>query len=462
MDLSAFTEAVGELHEFLSEQLMKVENVKDQIILIDQFIFKLQQYRERITYRVGTNIENSYVEVTSIASPFSSHELQRQNDNDTEEATDCDAISKKYFVDEIKEESDYIVEKESDDIEMEKVVENIIVVHEEKATDIQESNAQSQQEGKLDDINFLPEFTANPEQCYTRSEHGYTCNICKKILSCSSKMKYHVRDTHGVGGTLHKCQVLECSYSTLSSSQFRAHKSWHANNATLTCLICKKDYLGGAKGLRSHMKIHSKSREFRCDICNKEFINLSRLNFHIQNVHGDQTYLCEFCNKQFRSKANFTRHQLIHVNEKPYNCPFCNFSTAGSTSLTSHVRIVHKEHDFTAGKANKLKKKESRANVIPSGKTVHIQNVVNKECENIYKIKTKLKQSEDTNERRQSPMKSVVNSSLKRNGIVNNERVEDHPLITVMSPGGKLVRAVVKVDNSQQNSEAVLHVVMQN
>ncbi len=53
MDLSAFTEAVGELHEFLSEQLMKVENVKDQIILIDQFIFKLQQYRERITYRVG-------------------------------------------------------------------------------------------------------------------------------------------------------------------------------------------------------------------------------------------------------------------------------------------------------------------------------------------------------------------------------------------------------------------------
>ena len=56
MDLSAFTEAVGELHEFLSEQLMKVENVKDQIILIDQFIFKLQQYRERITYRVGNVI----------------------------------------------------------------------------------------------------------------------------------------------------------------------------------------------------------------------------------------------------------------------------------------------------------------------------------------------------------------------------------------------------------------------
>ncbi len=25
-------------------------------------------------------------------------------------------------------------------------------------------------ESELDDINFLPEFTANPEQCFTRSE----------------------------------------------------------------------------------------------------------------------------------------------------------------------------------------------------------------------------------------------------------------------------------------------------
>ena len=209
------------------------------------------------------------------------------------------------------------------------------------------------------------------------------------------------------------------------------------------------------------MKIHGKSREFRCDTCNKEFINLSRLNFHLQNVHGDHTYLCDFCNKQFRSKANFTRHQLIHSDEKPYKCPFCDFSTAGSTSLTSHVRIVHKEHDFTAGKANKLKKKESRANVIHSGKTDHMQNVINKECETIYKIKTNLKQPEVANERKQSLMK--INSSQKRNHIDNNETVEeDHPVITVMNPDGKLVRAVVKVDSSQQNSEAVLHVVMQN
>ena len=68
--------------------------------------------------------------------------------------------------------------------------------------------------------------------------------MCKKIMSSSSKMKNHVRDTHGVGATLHKCQAPECDYSTLSSSRFRAHKSWHANNATLTCPICKKDYLG--------------------------------------------------------------------------------------------------------------------------------------------------------------------------------------------------------------------------
>ena len=73
------------------------------------------------------------------------------------------------------------------------------------------------------------------------------------------------------------------------------------------------------------------------------------------------------------------RHQLTHSSEKPFTCHHCPFSTTGSTSLTSHVRNVHKEFDFTSGKANKIKKKVDRIKTMPTNSiTLNIQTVVNK------------------------------------------------------------------------------------
>ncbi len=64
------------------------------------------------------------------------------------------------MVDEIKEESDYIVEKESAETVIKNVVENIIVVHEERAADIPESNAQSQQGKAITAVSFIKYLNA--------------------------------------------------------------------------------------------------------------------------------------------------------------------------------------------------------------------------------------------------------------------------------------------------------------
>ena len=61
---------------------------------------------------------------------------------------------------------------------MEKVVENIIVVHEEKATDIQESNTQSQQGKAITAISFI-KCLNNISFCYLPNQirHLFRCCI---------------------------------------------------------------------------------------------------------------------------------------------------------------------------------------------------------------------------------------------------------------------------------------------
>ena len=98
-----------------------------------------------IYFILGTNIEYSHEEAISKASPFSIEETKRQNSHETEEETpDHDTNSEPYLIDEIKEESDHIVYNESSEADIEKLVENIIVVHEERAADVPESDVQNQ------------------------------------------------------------------------------------------------------------------------------------------------------------------------------------------------------------------------------------------------------------------------------------------------------------------------------
>ena len=93
-----------------------------------------------------TNIENSHDELSSNSSPLSNEQTERHNSNVTEEERpDRDTIiSESYLIDEIKEESDHIVYNESSEADIEKLVENIIVVHEERAADVPESDVQNQ------------------------------------------------------------------------------------------------------------------------------------------------------------------------------------------------------------------------------------------------------------------------------------------------------------------------------
>jgi len=281
-----------------------------------------------------------------------------------------------------------------------------------------------------------------------KTQDGYECTLCQKLYRTFSNLKEHLQSSHNIGCTEElSCTHQGCTYKTFSSGQYRAHKSWHANNAALVCPVCKKEYLGGTKGLRNHMKIHSKNKDYKCNQCNKHFINLSRLNYHIQNVHGDFIHLCEICNKQFRSKPNLIRHQQVHKNDNGYMCPCCSFTTSFSSSLTSHVRTVHKIHNFTTGKVAKLVKKDIRRNSTPRDKVKSMQNIINEEGEQLCSAVSQAR-------RRQLPV------TLLRSNQVEKQHVnEQNPVISITNSVGQLVDAIVQIKESD-SGDAELHVTM--
>ena len=198
------------------------------------------------------------------------------------------------------------------------------------------------------------------------------------------------------------------------------------------------------------MKIHSKNKDYKCNQCNKQFVNLSRLNYHLQNVHGDFIHLCEICNKQFKSKPNLIRHQQVHTNDNGYLCPCCPFTTSFSSSLTSHVRTVHKIHNFTTGKIAKLVKKDVRRNSTPRDKVKSMQNIINEEGEQLCSESSPVSKAL----RRQLPV-----TVLRSNQVDKQHVNEQNSVISIKNSAGQLVDAFVKIKESG-SGDAELHVTM--
>lgn len=230
------------------------------------------------------------------------------------------------------------------------------------------------------------------------------------------------------------------------------------------------------------MKIHKAKKDYLCEMCDKQFINLSRLNYHIQNVHGEPAFHCDQCTKVFRSKVNFNRHLRIHTKEKPFQCPECAFSSNNSANLTSHVRSVHKQPDYTPGKEDKAKKKTLLVKNILKNKTSRsIRSLLGSPRTDSSDIPATLganlfKEMTDKGElapnllignhvseattNTSEAIKAVPQTLLKPLSKpvsflkpINNEKI-----ITVRNREGLLVNAVVKVKKGKSNGDQILHV----
>ena len=191
---------------------------------------------------------------------------------------------------------------------------------------------------------FLPNFEASIETKSAESEaksfpseisiqtsgsSAFTCKTCKITFSSLTKLVNHKLSVHGSGGQK-------------SSDVKRQHN-------IVSCKYCKAKY-GSDADLKKHMLARHKSGLNQTEeVNNSKGTSSSKLNMHLQNVHGSEIYPCKVCKAKFDSEADqknhsLERHKLVIGGPEgdSFQCATCNAQFKTSLQLNKHENYYHK------------------------------------------------------------------------------------------------------------------------
>lgn len=181
---------------------------------------------------------------------------------------------------------------------------------------------------------------------------GYPCEICPKIYTTNSNLKFHVQKSHE-GRT--KMRMLRCSHC---QERFTEHfrklkhlKEMHGITFTFECDVCKSIF-----STRRTLTMHSNkfhSDKTQCKVCKKNFSCVTTLKKHMISHTGERNYVCGLCNKAYRHKKSLKYHMKIHNGEQnvKFTCSECGNGFPDRSQYNRHVKDWHPKNyfDFCVG-----------------------------------------------------------------------------------------------------------------
>ncbi len=105
----------------------------------------------------------------------------------------------------------------------------------------------------------------------------------KNISSLNKHMKIHEIP---VEERPYVCDVIGCSYRTLSNCNLETHKIKHSEQKLFKCSECERSFKSEQR-LKTHQQIHEVRLKFSCDYpdCNAVYQQFKTLKRHKQKVH---------------------------------------------------------------------------------------------------------------------------------------------------------------------------------
>ncbi|XP_030033527.2 zinc finger protein 595 isoform X2 [Manduca sexta] len=188
-------------------------------------------------------------------------------------------------------------------------------------------------------------------------EHGrrhlrrYECTICKKRYKDEYSAVQHFNELHSVAGAIMvEFQCPQCDFSTRSHRSLRYHRSKHKQDKD-KCSICGNEFTN-----KSSLKIHmytlhkQSSRVYKCEPCGKVYRGKSGLFTHLSTAHdtADRRAYCVSCRTYYRTAHNLAHHLRTHSShiteaEKKFGCDECGSRFISKSTLKSHIEWEHLE-----------------------------------------------------------------------------------------------------------------------
>lgn len=155
--------------------------------------------------------------------------------------------------------------------------------------------------------------------CLSDPLKSLTCAICQQEdFHSAIALKKHSAETHE--RYIYVCDICDNVYENYNT--WNSHKS-------------------------AHKKTKPKNLTFKCPHCEKVFDRKSRMNYHILNVHGDESithYKCSHCDYKCKMACQLKEHvNATHTKEILYQCQYCDFSSYRKKNLQGHVTVVHEK-----------------------------------------------------------------------------------------------------------------------